>query len=862
MNWWNWNGRSVAMGLVLATVVMAQDDGAPRRAVTDPGVVTTRQTITPAGVPSIFDGRVYGTVWDPSGQQIWVLNAAALYRLDWLNNKVVSKSPLGGTPGLQSIALDRVHGTIFFGRSVKVGKGPAQAQLARVGEGRVTPVASGLGSYLPGAIGIAAGAGVHRAVVPLIYENQLALIDTETGKVEQRVATQTAPFAAVINAAGTIAYVSHLGGRPPRAHEIFASPMEKPEEKIPVDARGVASTGTVSRIDLTQGKVTQTIAVGLHPTAMAWDETHQKLYVANGNSESVSVIDTRQGQAAAAARTLSLQPFSDKVKGIAPTALALSRDGETLYVACGGINAIAVVATKTGTLAGLIPTAWYPNSLAISPDGKHLAVSSLLGPGSGWRDEPKKRFVHSYRGSVSVLDLPDRAQLASWTTAVAENNHLRLAGTVAGTRLQTARQRRPVAIPERSGEPSLIEHVVYIVKENRTYDQVLGDLERGNGDPSLVMFGKEVTPNQHRLATDFVLLDNFYATGGNSADGHQWLTQANETEYCLWPGYAGRSYPFDGSDPLAYSAGGFLWDYAKAAGKSVRIYGEYAGRMDQPGSKERLSLLKRWKSGEDFSSEWRITAPIAPMNAFLARNYPSYSTSIPDVIRAQIFLKDLKQYEAQKKFPHLTLIQLPSNHTYGTSPGVSTPKAMVADNDLALGQIVDALTHSPFWPKMAIFIVEDDAQNGVDHVDGHRTTCFVVSPYAKRGAVDSTFYSHQSILKTIELILGLPTMSLFDLIAHDMRASFQDTPQSEPFAALPATHDLFELNPPASALRGVEREGALASARMNWSVPDAVPTEKLNRILWGQIKGWRVPYPEPKRALFAPLSLEMDDDDR
>jgi hypothetical protein len=462
---------------------------------------------------------------------------------------------------------------------------------------------------------------------------------------------------------------------------------------------------------------------------------------------------------------------------------------------------------------------------------------------------------------VAVLQLPNAAQLASYTTAVAENNRLRLAGTAPDDARAAARNAAPAAIPARSGEPSTIEHVVFVIKENRTYDQVLGDMGKGNGDPSLVMFGADVTPNQHRLAEQFVLLDNFYATGGNSADGHQWITQANETEYCLWPGYQGRSYPYDGSDPMAYSSGGFLWNYAQARGRSVRVYGEFAGRMNTASS-TRLDLLRKWEKGGDFTADWKIRAPIASLNAIVAANYPAYSTSIPDVARAQIFLADLKRFESEGKLPNLMLVQMPSNHTFGTTPGVSTPKAMVADNDLAVGQIVEALSHSRFWPKMAIFIVEDDAQNGVDHVDGHRTTAFLASPYARRGHIDSTFYSHQSMLKSIELILGLPTMSLFDLIANDMRNSFTDEADLTPYKAVRSKQDLFELNPPAAALSGPARSGALASAKMKWSVPDAAPTERLNRILWGTIKGWATPYPGAQRSVFSPLAVDVEDEER
>jgi YVTN family beta-propeller protein len=819
----------------------------PSRALTDPGVVTTRQAITPAGVPSIFQGRVYGIAWAGKSGELWVLHASNVYRLDWKNNRIVSRVPHGGVPGNQSIVANPATGGAIVGTSRR------KARLTSVTANGLQPLGGDLGNFQPGALSVANGV----VAVPLVYENKLAVLNATSGAVVKQIGVGIAPFAAVLDRKGGVAYVSNLGGRPPKPNELYASPKLKQDEKVVVDGRGIASTGSVTRVDINSGEATATIAVGLHPTALAWDEARNRLYVANGNSESISVIDTERNQVV---RTIPLQPFND-VRGIAPTALQVSADGKTLFVACGGINAIALVDTSSAGIKGLIPTGWYPNGLAIDPTGDRIAVSSLLGAGSGWRDAPKQRYVHSYRGSVSVIAMPDAAQLASYTTAVAENNHLRLAGAAPSESRAVAKNARPVAIPARSGEPSLIEHVVFIIKENRTYDQVLGDVNKGNGDPSLVMFGEDVTPNQHRLAEQFVLFDNFYATGGNSADGHQWLTQANETEYCLWPGYQGRSYPFDGSDPMVYSSGGFLWDYALAAGRSVRVYGEYAGRLDHP-SGQRLALLRKWEAGGDFTKDWSIRAPIEPLNKILAANYPSYTTAIPDVARASIFLEDLKRFEKDGKLPNLMLLQLPSDHTYATLAGTSTPKAMVADNDLAVGQVVEALTKSRFWPKMAIFIVEDDAQNGVDHVDGHRTTAFVVSPYARRGHIDSTFYSHQSMLKTIELILGLPTMSIFDLIAHDMRHSFSDKPDLTPYKAVRPKQDLFEINPPLQALSGKARAAAVDSAKMNFSVPDAAPTERLNRILWADSKGWSKPYPAPKRSIFAPLSLEIEDEDR
>jgi YVTN family beta-propeller protein len=862
--------------------VRAQTSERPVRSVTDPGVITTRQMITPAGVQTVFEGRVYGVAFGASPSEVWVLNArqrntqAQVFRLDWATNQVLSRVPLNENPGLQGLTYDALSNQALVSATLtgkETGSPNGRSRLLAI-SANTSPspskdmpqtaarlVADELGNHITGALAVAAkpnAKGQRLAIVPLIYNNQLAIIDLNTGKLAGKVATGIAPFGAVIDANSSIAYVTNWGGRLPKPQDLtLPTGYDAKADQVVVDQRGIASTGTVTRVDLASMKATHTIAVELHPTAIVYDEKRSRLYVANGNKDSVSVIDTQRNEVI---ETIALQPFTQNVKGIAPSALAVSPDGATLYVACGGINAVAVVNLRTRKIAGLIPTAWYPNALSLSVDGKNLAVATLLGAGSGWRDDPKKRFVHSYRGSVSVLPVPDESHLASYTTAVAENNHLPIGPARPQTRV--AGNVTPAAIPARSGEPSPIEHVVYIIKENRTYDQVFGDMPKGNGDPSLVMFGENVTPNHRRLADQFTLLDNFYATGGNSGDGHQWATQANETAYCLWPGYIGRSYPFDGSDPIAYSDGGFIWDSALRMKKTVRVYGEYAGRLPESDSQQRAKLLERWKRGDDFTRDFQITAPLKPLNKILASQYPSYSQAIPDVVRAQIFLADLKKWEAANQMPNFVVMQLPCDHTRGTTPGVSTPKAMVADNDLALGQIVEALSKSQFWKKMAIFVVEDDAQNGVDHVDGHRTVALAVSPYTRRGHVDSTFYSQQSMLKTIELILGLPTMSLFDLIANDMRASFTNTPDFRPYESLQPKQSLFELNPPLSELEGAPRRAALDSMKMRFDVPDAAPTDRLNRILWHYAKGWNTRFPGIRQAIFSPLSLDLDDEER
>lgn len=846
-----------------------------RHDVDDPGVVTTRQNVTPAGVAAVFNGKVYDAVFGETDDDVWVLvgRPNTLHRLRWSANRLELTRKLPGRPALQGLVWDESAGRLIVARNSRIPADAAKAapddeqiDIVAVGRGDVeSKLADGLGFAEAGAPAIAANrdaSGRRPLLLPLTRDDRVAILDAETGRVEGTIETGIAPFAAVVDSAGTVAYVSNWGGRFSEPGELTAPRgLKEDADRVVIDDRGVASTGTVSRIDVSRRVVTDRIAVGLHPSALAWDETNARLYVANGNSDTVSVIDTRRDRVV---KKFRLQPFERAIDGVAPTALALTGDGRTLFVACGGINAVLVVDTARGRIRGALPTAWYPDALSLSRDGRRLLVSTLLGVGSGGEENhPEWRYVHSYRGTVHLIDLDEALaadHLAAYSRAVAVNNRME-DDDDADPRLKPRRGIPARAIPERPGEPSPIEHVVYIIKENRTYDQVLGDLGRGNGDPNLTIYGRHITPNHHRLAEQFVTLDNFFATGGNSGDGHQWLTQANETDYALLPGYEGRSYPFDGTDPVAVASRGFLWDEALARGRTVRVYGEYAPRMTES-KQNRMQFLQRWKAGDDFANDFNASSPMPALDRILARHYPTYTQAVPDVVRASIFLRDLKGWEKAGTMPNLVIVQLPCDHTRGTTPGGSTPPAMVADNDYSLGRIVAGLSASPFWPKMAIFVVEDDAQAGVDHVDGHRTVALVASPYARRGHVDSTFYSHTSMVRTIELILGLRPLSLFDQIATDMRAAFQDKPDLTTYTAADAEVSLFAVNPSLTALSGPARAAAEDSGKMRWDVPDAVPSERLNRILWHDARGWETPYPGVRVAAFAPLSLDLDDDER
>ncbi len=411
---------------------------------------------------------------------------------------------------------------------------------------------------------------------------------------------------------------------------------------------------------------------------------------------------------------------------------------------------------------------------------------------------------------------------------------------------------RPV--PERVGEPSVFHHVVYVIKENRSYDQVLGDVKEGNGDPSLCVFGRNITPNQHQFVHDFVLLDNTYCSGILSADGHQWADSAMANDY-MEKSFAGfpRSYP-DGMgdtevDALAYSTAGFIWDDAVAHGRTLRDYGEFAitrKSWKDPARRGRPRFLDHYHEfvqGTD-TINLHSEPAIESLRPYLDKETVGWDLSVPDVFRAAQFIKELKQFEQTGQFPNLVIICLPDDHTSGTSAGSPTPAAQVADNDLAFGQIVEAISHSPFWKDTCILGIEDDPQAGWDHVSGYRTTAYVVSPYTKRRQVVGTQYNQTSLLRTMELILALPPMNQMDATATPMSDCFAAEPDFTPFVALPSNIPLDQMNPaPRRISDAVLRQDAYASARLPLLLPDQCPEDLLNRILWRAMKGSKEPYP-------------------
>jgi len=461
------------------------------------------------------------------------------------------------------------------------------------------------------------------------------------------------------------------------------------------------------------------------------------------------------------------------------------------------------------------------------------------------------------------VPIPSRRALPA-LSAIVEVNYRREQIALA---LQSPRPDQPPRpVPERIGEPSVFKHVVYLIKENRTYDQVLGDEARGNGDPRLCIFGERITPNQHKMVREFVLLDNTYCAGILSADGHQWSTTAFGTDY-LEKSFAGwpRSYP-DGMedtdvDALAYAPSGFIWDNLLKHGRTVRSYGEFAiteKHWRDPNQEGKINWTTAYRDFTERRNELRIWSrpAVETLRHHMNTNTVGWDMDIPDIFRAAQFIQELKDYEREGGFPDLSLICLPNDHTSGTTAGAPTPAAHVADNDLGFGQIVEAISHSRFWPETVIFAIEDDPQAGCDHVSGYRTTAYVVSAYTRRGAVVRTQYNTTSILRTIEQILGLPPMNQFDATATPMFDCFADTPDFTPFQAVTNNVPLEELNPPANAIHDpLLRRNAVVSARLPLDRVDACPEDTLNRILWHAMKGSAAPYPEWA------VSGEPDDED-
>ncbi|WP_079102368.1 bifunctional YncE family protein/alkaline phosphatase family protein [Streptomyces sp. TP-A0356] len=624
-----------------------------------------------------------------------------------------------------------------------------------------------------------------------------------------------APYAVALTDGGKTAYVTNQGGN------------------------------TVSVLDISGSAPVQraAIKVGTHPNAIIADPAQKTLYVANGDSDQVSVIDNAKR---AVTRTIGLAPYRHAPVGSNPDALALSEDGRRLYVANSGNNDIAVVSLKSGSTDGFIPTAWYPTSV-IAHGGK-LYVTNAKGLGAGPNNgpghpdptstapqSPDQYSGSMIKGTLSTIGLGggDR-QLRRWTRTVIANNGFEQGD---GPRATGA------VVPRRIGEKSPIKHVIYVVKENRTYDQEFGSLGKGNGDASLNLFGNDSAPNARALQRQFVTLDNFYADAEVSAQGWNWTVAANSNPYAEqgWPAnYSGRnhSYPSENNDPAIAPnkdpEHAYIWQRLADKGISFRNYGFY-GYADATGKTVADDSVLNARTDHAFGP-FNMACPDSA-NTFPARAAGCGSPRIEE------WKKEFAQYEKGGNLPALEMVRLPNDHTSGTKSGLPTPKAYVADNDWALGQLVDAVSHSKYWNSTAIFVTEDDAQNGPDHVDAHRTISQVISPYTRTGRVDSTFYSTASMLRTIELLLGVSPMTQFDAYSTPMVNSFTARPNGAAYDAIKPSTDLAAVNTANSPMSGV-------SAKQNLTKEDQIDERTFNEAIWKSVRGAQSTMPAPKHDLY------------
>ena len=734
-----------------------------------------------------LDHAWLGLAWHPDGRRLYVSGAGnnTVHEMQFVSGKLTR-------------GVDLVLGPPLDAR--EVGAARSESLQSFIGGLAVTPDGSRLFA-------------VH------VLGQLVSVVDLTTGRLLRTIDLPTEAYTCLVSPDGATVFVSLWGGA----------------RILMFDARTFDARGEIS--------------VGEHPNSMALSEDGTRLFVACANTNAVWVVDVA---ARRAVEQISVALFPNAPPGSTPNHVSVSPDGRRLLVSNADNNAVAVVdITRPGAsqVEGFIPTGWYPTGAMFSQDGSKVFVLS----GKGLVSAPNPRFRRpalpggeaQYVGSmllgtVSILPSPDRSGLQTLTkmvysvTPYADEHRLTPAGAPAAS-----------PIPRRVGGPSPIRHVFYIIRENRSYDQVFGDLERGNNDPTLCLFGNAVTPNAHALAREFGIFDNFYVDAEVSYDGHAFSTGAYATDLVekFWPtNYANRgaAYLSEGGGTMRNAYGnvaapqdGYIWDACVRNGVSVRSYGEFV-------SSDR---------------DKKNVAQVPGLKGRIDPDYPPYNLEIPDQRRADVWIKDFKDLESNDQVPALSIIRLGNDHTAATRPGSPTPRAMVADNDLALGRIVEAISRSRIWKESAIFVLEDDAQNGPDHVDAHRSVALVVSPFSRRRALDSTLYTTSGMLRTMELILKLPPMSQYDAAATPMYNAFQATPVLTPFTHLDARIPLDEKND--------ERAwGADLSRQLNLAEADRVPDALMNEILWHAVKGPQAVMPPIVRsALVRQVAARGDDDD-
>lgn len=778
-------------------------------------VVNTGETIDPEGKLTIFSSRPVDAVLSHDGKRVYLKENEGLTVVGGATGEVLERLPIKGGSSLTGLALSADGANLYYSNSasaiVEVDTNASPMAIKRT---FTMPKPKVGGDAYPCGLAVAN----DKLYAALNRSNQVAEIDLSDGVIRRTFDVDPGPFSLVVDADAHEVWVSSWG-KTPKSGDLSSLSSGTP---VTVDSRGIGNGGVVTRIDLVTGKKGKGIPVGIQPCEVALGGS--LVLVACANSDAVFGVDRKLGTAK--------RLWKGEVSS-APSSLSVLEGGD-VAVACGGSNEVVVLKDGTYKPTEVYRSAWYP--IAVRSRGEALYVASAKGLGSRGNDLQKGKFdevARTEKFKKPLTELEAKAlgvyQFTGVLSIIPRSSDAPEVPTGAPASQPARPGTKAVPVPERPGEPSVFKHVIYVLKENRTYDQVFGDMAEGDGDPALCTYGANITPNHHALAKEFVLLDNYYCNGVLSADGHSWSTEGNATTYFerSFGGWT-RSYPF-GDDPLAISGTGHIWDAVLDKGLTFKNYGEYNYSEPSKGEKY-LTVLRDFTLGaRKVKIKHKIAIP--RLRKYSDPDCPGWNMEIPDVLRASYFLRDLKAADKNGKFPSFNFVYLPQDHTSGAGPGVPDPTAHLADNDLALGRIVDAVSHSKYWKDTVIFVIEDDPQAGFDHVDGHRSLCLVVSPYTRRKAVVSTFYNQAGVLKTMQHILGLKPVTRYEMEANLMSQCFQSTPNLTPYKVRPNLVPLDKMYSARSAFKALD-----------FSKPDLADEDEFNRQLWAAAKG-DVPYP-------------------
>ncbi|HKD05386.1 MAG TPA: alkaline phosphatase family protein [Bryobacteraceae bacterium] len=810
--------------LALGSLALISQTSSPERVglMSDGGfLLNSGWRIKPAGAQIPVESFPMSTAVTPDKKYLLVLNGGynppTVSVIDITAAKELSRTPV--PDGWLGLTMTKAGDRVYVGGGSRAAVYEFSFSEGALKPSRVFPVVAEKDRKPEDFIGdVQLAPDGHLLYAADLYHDSVVVINPQSGYLLSRVKTGRRPYRIVFHPDGKSFYVSSW------------------------------TDGSIGRYDVASGQRLSLTRVAPHTTDMVWNdgevEDHPdikaRLFISASNTNSVYSLGVNESGDLSQLESINLSLTPRQPLGMTPSGLGVSADGKKLFVACADANTAAIVdiSGERSRVEGFVPTGWYPTAAFGLPDGRIgvlngrglRSFANPRGPNPLVRTEPVHEGVPAVeyvgriqRGTVQFVDFPDDTAIRNYTAEVLANSPYR------DEKLDDPGA--PEGSVVRAGGP--IKHVIYIVKENRTYDQVLGDVKEGNGDPNLVMFGEKVTPNLHKIAHEFVLLDNFYVNSDVSADGQNWATAAIAPDYTqrMWPNsYAGRrkTYDYEGQEPTNAPPAGYIWTAAKQAGVSMRNYGYYVDNRKTPEP-----------DGTQITSvRDPILAPVTDPN------YRGFDLDYPDVERAKEFISELRDFEKAGSMPQFLIMRMGNDHTNGAAAGKLSPLSLAADNDQGIGMLVDAVSKSRFWNETAIFIVEDDAQNGPDHVDSHRSPCWVISPWVRRGTVNSTMYNQESVLRTMELILGLRPLTTYDAAARPMFAVFGTTAGAQPFSTEKALTPLNVLNPPNTA-------ASIRTNKMRFDDADEIDDDELNAILWSVIKGPAAPLPVPVASRFS-----------